>query len=161
MSSKSTMISLRFEKPRKKYNSTVLSLPPVNLQQSPSFSYESLAIQDSSKKGITVSEWKRADAIIKTQAAICKVRAGETFYPPNLEDYLKYGKCMVIGVDRDLVSIQKWDSIVWDDDMRTPYIIHARTTEKTPVQFFTCTANYPAFQPPIIPELSETVQPTC
>ena len=149
MTQQSTFISLRFEKPKKRHNFYPTATLPV-LQQSPhipstEFSYESLALVDSAKKQLTVDEWKRADAIIKTQASMCRFKPGDRFFPPDVQGFLEYGECCVIGVDKDLKSITNYNDLVWTEDKKTPYIVHARTMrceDGGKAVFFTCTVGY-------------------
>lgn len=178
MVQRSSFISQRFEKPKKRHSYyPIASLDseklPIQQQskgvtQMPSitsseFSYESLALVDSARKGMTVDEWKRADAIIKTQAAVCKFKPGDHFYPPDFKGYVEYGECVVIGVDRDLKSINNFNDLVWTEDGRTPYIVHARTCEGKDdgrSMFFTCTVGYLCEKPPEVKQI-ESEQPSC
>ena len=57
----------------------------------------SVAVVRAARLNISTMEWQRRDAIIRKLAAECKYNFMDTFYPPTLEDYITYGKCVYIG----------------------------------------------------------------
>ena len=70
----------------------------------------SLAAIRPAKLNITTMEWQRRDAIIRRMAHECKLTFMDTFYPPTLEDYITYGKCVYVGKP---VSYAECDSEEW------------------------------------------------
>ena len=46
---------------------------------------------------ITTMEWQRRDAIVRKMSGECKYNFMDVFYPPTLDDYITYGKCVYLG----------------------------------------------------------------
>ena len=86
------------------------------------------------KMGITVSEYLRRRGIVQREANACKFQHGDTVYPVMAKDFKKYGKCLVVGVVRD---IDDYGEVEWHEP---PFILSVRPMGTANV--INCTANW-------------------
>lgn len=70
----------------------------------------SVAAIRAAKLNITTTEWQRRDGIVRSMAYACKLQFMDTFYPPTLEDYIQYGRCVYLGKPSSYAEIdnEEW-----------------------------------------------------
>lgn len=96
--------------------------PKVTTYPYPSTQLSQAAIR-AAKINITTIEWQRRDEIVRAMARQCNLNFMDTFYPPTLDDYIKYGKCVYLG------KAQAYAEIDTDDWPKTdsPLIFSAQS----------------------------------
>lgn len=129
------MISIHYPSLNKSWG----KIPFTNQNTTPVVQQSSLAIV-ASKKGLTVEEWMRRDGIVSQLARNSPFKVNDRFYPATLEDYEKYGECVVKYLAHTLQAVEQ---DVWPSH-DNPMVITASPLDEDHNHIqFNCTTNYP------------------
>lgn len=90
------------------------------------------------KKGVTVEEYMRRDAIVKQQLEKLNYREGDSVYPYSKTGYDKYGMCKIKGIYRTYASMEDdWPT----QNMDIPFLVTAHPVMR-PQEVFFATVGY-------------------
>lgn len=81
----------------KRYAPPVVVVPPKVTTYPFPHTHLAQATVRAARLNITTMEWQRRDAIVRKMSGECKLQFMDTFYPPSLDDYITYGKCVYLG----------------------------------------------------------------
>jgi hypothetical protein len=91
------------------------------------------------KRGVSLQEFKRRDAIVRELAAECKVKVGDTCFPIKAADYELYGAFIVSSLATSYMDMGANET--WPDKGDNPLILSIRPL-KTRGSVMFCTTNW-------------------
>jgi len=94
------------------------------------------------RKGITVEEFQRRDAIVRAEYAACKYKKDDVVYPFNKATYAKKGMVKVIGLYK---SYDEYEDTSWEKSDNA-YIVTAAYVDTGESLF--CTVNFLQIEEP-------------
>jgi hypothetical protein len=89
------------------------------------------------KKGLTLEEFRRRDAIVREEARLVTYFKGDVMYPFSHKEYVEKGKCRIQGIYR---TYGEMESDEWPAHDK-PYIVTAHRMD-TPGEVFFTTGGY-------------------